>query len=186
MQQICLLEVDLVAWKRKFFLDLQCTYAKYLKHITFFMVWYILARWTSDGLLQSHEGGCLASTGGQVLFGRTKGSQDLQIWMIFRSFCFPSVGGGGHFRLKISQQCIFGVSLFGKKQKHPNFVSLGFPKIWDRFLTVGFWSLKDTVRLLPCDHTSDDQIVELGQTNGTNLVSFLSSSINLQLLPAPS
>ena len=67
-------------------------YAKNLKHITLFMVWYILARWTSDGLLQSHEGGCLASTGGQVLFGRTKGSQDLQIWMIFGVFVFQTRG----------------------------------------------------------------------------------------------
>ena len=149
------------------------------------MVWYILARWTSDGLLQSHEGGCLASTGGQVLFGRTKRSQDLQIWMIFRSFCFPK-GEGGSFSIENFPTVHFWCIFVWKKQKHPNFVSLGFPKIWDRFLTVGFWSLKDTVRLLPCDHTSDDQIVELGQTNGTNLVSFLLSSINLQLLPAPS
>ena len=46
-----------------------------------------------------------------------------------------------------------------------------------------FFSSKAPVRLLPCDHTSEDQMVELGRTNGTEqLVSF---SLKLQLLPGP-
>ena len=45
------------------------------------------------------------------------------------------------------------------------------------------FSFKAPVRLLPCDHTSEDQMVELGRTNGTKqLVSF---SLKLQLLPGP-
>ena len=40
------------------------------------------------------------------------------------------------------------------------------------------FSFKAPVRLLPCDHTSDDQMVELGQTDGAEeLVRFSHSTL---------
>ena len=42
-------------------------------------------RWTIDGLLQSSEGGCVASTGGQVGF-KSDSSRSFQVNLVYMFF----------------------------------------------------------------------------------------------------
>ena len=106
--------------------------------------------------------------------------------------------GGGELELHISQFCKYReIMLFLPGGQVMDCCSQKRVAVWQalearsyfqqiqlRFVQPEISSFKDPVRLLPCDLTSDDQLVELGQTDGTDLLVIIFFPFVCRLIPS--